>query len=249
MSQQRSRRRHRLRRPVPDTQRRPGRAPLEIAEASNPPDHLAHIRRALRNGKPLTAREVMRLQRTVGNRAVMRMMPASSKKGGQCFAFPDVCKTPAPPAPFVPIPYPNIGTTTGTKAGSKEKTKTTTKTKTGKKTAPATKGEGDLAAVGISSAVAPSAPALAKAGQIAAKAATSGGKLSLAQGNTIDAAPFGRGLLLVLRFFRSLPLWTRLPWPRRRRGLKLLQAGLYNLGLTVSTIGLILDWVKQRGAR
>jgi hypothetical protein len=23
--------------------------------------------------------------------------------------FPDVCKTPAPPAPFVPIPYPNIG--------------------------------------------------------------------------------------------------------------------------------------------
>ena len=23
-------------------------------------------------------------------------------------AFPDVCKTPAPPAPFVPIPYPNI---------------------------------------------------------------------------------------------------------------------------------------------
>lgn len=24
-------------------------------------------------------------------------------------SFPDVCKTPAPPAPFVPIPYPNIG--------------------------------------------------------------------------------------------------------------------------------------------
>ena len=23
-------------------------------------------------------------------------------------SFPDVCKTPAPPAPFVPIPYPNI---------------------------------------------------------------------------------------------------------------------------------------------
>lgn len=36
------------------------------------------------------------------------MMPASTKKGGQCFAFPDVCKTPAPPAPFVPVPYPNI---------------------------------------------------------------------------------------------------------------------------------------------
>lgn len=36
------------------------------------------------------------------------MFPASSKEGGQCFGFPDVCKTPAPPAPFVPIPYPNI---------------------------------------------------------------------------------------------------------------------------------------------
>lgn len=38
------------------------------------------------------------------------MFPASSKGGGQCFAFPDVCKTPAPPSPSpVPVPYPNIG--------------------------------------------------------------------------------------------------------------------------------------------
>ena len=36
------------------------------------------------------------------------MFPASTKEGGQCFGFPDVCKTPAPPAPFVPVPYPNI---------------------------------------------------------------------------------------------------------------------------------------------
>jgi len=36
------------------------------------------------------------------------MMPASTKAGGQCLAFPDVCKTPAPPAPPIPIPYPNI---------------------------------------------------------------------------------------------------------------------------------------------
>lgn len=35
-------------------------------------------------------------------------MPASTNGGGQCFAFPDVCKTPAPPAPPIPIPYPNI---------------------------------------------------------------------------------------------------------------------------------------------
>jgi hypothetical protein len=25
-----------------------------------------------------------------------------------CAGFPDVCKTPAPPAPFAPIPYPNM---------------------------------------------------------------------------------------------------------------------------------------------
>jgi hypothetical protein len=34
--------------------------------------------------------------------------PASSKGGGQCFAFPDVCKTPSPAGP-IPIPYPNLG--------------------------------------------------------------------------------------------------------------------------------------------
>ena len=28
--------------------------------------------------------------------------------GGMSMVFPDVCKTPAPPAPPVPIPYPNI---------------------------------------------------------------------------------------------------------------------------------------------
>ena len=35
------------------------------------------------------------------------MPPASTNGGGQCFAFPDVCKTPTPGGP-VPIPYPNI---------------------------------------------------------------------------------------------------------------------------------------------
>jgi len=35
------------------------------------------------------------------------MPPASTNGGGQCFAFPDVCKTPTPAGP-VPIPYPNI---------------------------------------------------------------------------------------------------------------------------------------------
>ena len=36
------------------------------------------------------------------------MLPGSSKQGGVCFAFPDVCKTPTPGGP-VPIPYPNFG--------------------------------------------------------------------------------------------------------------------------------------------
>ncbi len=33
---------------------------------------------------------------------------AHKGSGGTSIAFPDVCKTPAPPAPFAPIPYPNI---------------------------------------------------------------------------------------------------------------------------------------------
>lgn len=37
--------------------------------------------------------------------------PITTKQGGICFAFPNVCKTPAPPPPgnLVPIPYPSIG--------------------------------------------------------------------------------------------------------------------------------------------
>jgi hypothetical protein len=32
------------------------------------------------------------------------MLPASTKKGGQCLAVPDICKTPAAPSPL-PLPY------------------------------------------------------------------------------------------------------------------------------------------------
>lgn len=39
---------------------------------------------------------------------------------GFTIAFPDVCKTPAPPAPFVPIPYPNIAKSSDTSKGSKK---------------------------------------------------------------------------------------------------------------------------------
>lgn len=36
------------------------------------------------------------------------IFPASTKGGGQCLGFPDVCKTPSPGGP-VPVPYPNVG--------------------------------------------------------------------------------------------------------------------------------------------
>lgn len=36
------------------------------------------------------------------------MFPVSSKAGGTCFAFPDVCLVPAAPNP-VPTPFPNTG--------------------------------------------------------------------------------------------------------------------------------------------
>jgi len=35
-------------------------------------------------------------------------MFAVTKENGQCLGMPDVCLTPAPPAPPVPVPYPDI---------------------------------------------------------------------------------------------------------------------------------------------
>jgi len=37
---------------------------------------------------------------------------------GVTIAFPDVCKTPAPPAPPIPIPYPNIAQSSDTAQGT-----------------------------------------------------------------------------------------------------------------------------------
>jgi len=37
------------------------------------------------------------------------MFPAATMMGGDCMGMPDTCLTPAPPAPPVPIPYPNLG--------------------------------------------------------------------------------------------------------------------------------------------
>lgn len=39
---------------------------------------------------------------------------------GVATAFPDVCKTPAPPAPPVPIPYPNVAMSADTTQGSQD---------------------------------------------------------------------------------------------------------------------------------
>jgi hypothetical protein len=39
---------------------------------------------------------------------------------GVTIAFPDVCKTPAPPAPPIPIPYPNIAKSSDTAQGAKK---------------------------------------------------------------------------------------------------------------------------------
>src|SRR3954466_1641784 len=39
---------------------------------------------------------------------------------GVATAFPDVCQTPAPPAPPVPIPYPNVAMSSDTAQGSQD---------------------------------------------------------------------------------------------------------------------------------
>jgi hypothetical protein len=36
-------------------------------------------------------------------------MPAATVAGGQCMGMPDVCQVPAPPAPPIPTPFPNMG--------------------------------------------------------------------------------------------------------------------------------------------
>ncbi|MGH0035850.1 MAG: PAAR-like domain-containing protein [Myxococcota bacterium] len=46
------------------------------------------------------------------------MFPIATNKAGMCQAFPDTCKTPAPPGPPVPIPYPNIANMNQANAGT-----------------------------------------------------------------------------------------------------------------------------------
>jgi len=53
---------------------------------------------------------------TVG---VNNMSVVHAGSNGISIAFPDVCKTPAPPAPPIPIPYPNIAKSSDTAQGAK----------------------------------------------------------------------------------------------------------------------------------
>ena len=51
---------------------------------------------------------------------VNKLSIVNADTNGVTIAFPDVCKTPAPPAPFVPIPYPNIAKSGDTAKATKK---------------------------------------------------------------------------------------------------------------------------------
>ncbi len=50
---------------------------------------------------------------------VNKLSIVNSDSNGTSIAFPDVCLTPAPPAPPIPIPYPNIAKSSDTAQGTK----------------------------------------------------------------------------------------------------------------------------------
>src|SRR2546429_4914711 len=54
----------------------------------------------------------------MGQQALVNFRGIAHKgSGGMSMVFPDVCKTPAPPAGPIPIPYPNIGQASDTSGG------------------------------------------------------------------------------------------------------------------------------------
>jgi hypothetical protein len=52
--------------------------------------------------------------------AVNNLTVVHKGSNGMTIAFPDVCLTPAPPAPPIPIPYPNIAMSSDTAKGAKK---------------------------------------------------------------------------------------------------------------------------------
>jgi hypothetical protein len=53
---------------------------------------------------------------------VNKLSIVNTDSNGMSIAFPDVCLTPAPPAPPIPIPYPNIAKSSDTSQGAKNVT-------------------------------------------------------------------------------------------------------------------------------
>lgn len=51
---------------------------------------------------------------------VNKLSVVTKDTNGKTIAFPDVCKTPAPPAGPIPIPYPNIAMSSDTDKGTKK---------------------------------------------------------------------------------------------------------------------------------
>lgn len=49
------------------------------------------------------------------------MFPVSTTGGGMCQGTPDTCQVPAPPAPPIPTPFPNLGDMTQTNPGTASK--------------------------------------------------------------------------------------------------------------------------------
>jgi hypothetical protein len=54
------------------------------------------------------------------NVGVNKLSVVTKDTNGKTIAFPDVCKTPAPPAGPIPIPYPNIAMSSDTAKGTKK---------------------------------------------------------------------------------------------------------------------------------
>lgn len=71
----------------------------------------------------------------------MPKFPGATTGGGQCMVFPDVCKVPAPPAPPIPTPFPNIGMCSQAKKTTKKVKIKNKKVLTMKSEIPRTKGD------------------------------------------------------------------------------------------------------------
>ena len=115
------------------------------------------------------------------------MFAVNSKatSGNAAVTFPDVCKMPAPPAPFVPVPYPN----TQYEENLKTANKVDAMAKTGNKGAQVKKKQAIdnlYQQTGITATSATQAVILGKTAHGKQPAATTGADTSTAQNNTVQ---------------------------------------------------------------